>query len=437
MVLVIWKNPKSSLNRVCAALLACFAVWNFGFIFIHNLDTSKDAAKLFSNLSSIGWVSFSSFGLWFFLIFTEKKKILKLKIIYPLIFILPLLFIYKQWTNFLITDLSREPYGWSSIWSESIWHYLFYAYYLSFMVGGLHLILNFGKKTEELIKKKQAEIIFATALIALILGSLTDVVLPKLNIYTIPDVASVITLIWGAGLVYTIVRHKFLAITPAAAADDIISTMADSLILVDPNAKILAINRATENLVGYKKDELIGKPVAMIFAEDSIFKGLGLKRLIEEGTIYDYDMKYRTKKGENIPISFSGSAMRDKDRNLVGIIGIARDMREIKRLMEKEKEFAAAAALAETEKKRVAELEKTYRKLKETQDASLNIMEDLDRRRNELDATNEQLQQEISERKCLMSELKANLEELKRTQAQLVQSGKMSAVGELASGVGS
>lgn len=148
------------------------------------------------------------------------------------------------------------------------------------------------------------------------------------------------------------------------AADDIISTMADSLILVSPDAKILTVNQYTLDLLKYKKNELVGKPIATIFAEAeevSPFKETRMKKLMEEGYIRDYNMTYKTKSGEKIPISFSGSVMRDKGKNLIGIVGIARDMREIKRLMQKEKELETAAA----EKKRAAELERAYKELRE------------------------------------------------------------------------
>ena len=144
LVFLLWKDPKSLLNRVCAVLLACFAVWSFGLIFIYNSRTSKDTVMLFDNIASIGWISFSSFFLWFTLVFIEKKKILKSKIFYLFIFILPLLLIYKQWTGFLTVDYIKQPWGWGSVWADSIWAYLFYLYYLSFMVTGLYLILNFG-----------------------------------------------------------------------------------------------------------------------------------------------------------------------------------------------------------------------------------------------------------------------------------------------------
>lgn len=59
----------------------------------------------------------------------------------------------------------------------------------------------------------------------------------------------------------------------------------------------------------------------------------------------------------------------EKDASrILGIVGIARDMREIRRLMQKEKELALTVAVAEVERKRAAELAKAYKELESTQE---------------------------------------------------------------------
>ena len=332
LVFLLWKDPKSLLNRVCAALLACFVVWSFTLIFIYNPSASKDTVMLFDNVGSIGWISFASFFLWFALIFAEKKKILKTKIIYPFIFILSLLLIYKQWTGFLTVDYIKQPWGWESVWSDSIWAYLFYLYYLSFMVIGLYLTLNFRRKTEESLKKKQARIIFVTTLVSLFLSTLTDVILPELNISKIPPLSSlgnVITLIWAFGIVYAIAKYKLMVITPVAAAENIISTMADSLILLDREGNIVNVNKATLYLSGYGKDELEGKSVEIFFAEKD-FKSNLLDKAIKREIIRNYEFSFKTKTGDNIPVIFSSSAMMDEAGGMAGIVCIVKDITERK-----------------------------------------------------------------------------------------------------------
>lgn len=118
--------------------------------------------------------------------------------------------------------------------------------------------------------------------------------------------------------------------------ESIIANMIDTLIVVDPESIIKTVNQATEKLLGYEERELIGKPVEMLFAagreEDVVFKGKAQEVMIKEGSIHNYDMNYRAKNGDIIPVSFSGAVMKSKEGNVVGIVGIARDMREIKRL---------------------------------------------------------------------------------------------------------
>jgi len=333
IIVILIKDPKSWLNRSCAAFFACLALWSFAYIFIYNLNISKDTATLFGNISSIGWSSFASFFLWFCLLLTGQKKILKLKIFYLFIFILPLLFIYKQWTGFLIVDYSKVSYGWSMIMSESIWLYLYYIYYLSFTIGGLSLILNFKKKTKEPIKKRQAGIIFVTTLIPLILGTLTEVVLPELNIQTIPSLANVTTLIWAFGIAYAIAKYKFMVITSAVAAESIISTIADSLVLLDREGNIVSVNKATLDLSGYGKSELEGKSVEVLFREKD-FKNTLLDKAIKKKAIRNYELNFKTKTGDNIPVVFSSSTMMDEAGGMAGIVCIIKGITERKKTEE-------------------------------------------------------------------------------------------------------
>ncbi|OGD17195.1 hypothetical protein A2V47_06255 [Candidatus Atribacteria bacterium RBG_19FT_COMBO_35_14] len=329
LIFLLWKDPKSLLNRACAAFFASLALWSFAYIFVHNFNISKDTARLFDNISSIGWASFASFFLWFSLIFTEKKKILKTKIIYPLIFIPPLLFIYTQWEGLLTVDYIKRPWGWEAAWSGSILWYSYFIYYLSFTVIGLYLILNFRRKTKEPIKKKQAGIIFVATFITLILGTLTEVILSGLHIYSIPLLGDVNTLSWAFGIVFAIAKYKLMIITPAAAAENIISTMADSLILLDREGNIVNVNKATLYLSGYGNSELEGKSVEIFFREKDI-KNTLLNKAIKRESIRNYEFSFKTKTGENIPVIFSSSAMMDEAGGMAGIVCIVKDITERK-----------------------------------------------------------------------------------------------------------
>jgi len=232
----------------------------------------------------------------------------------------------------MVIDYVKMSYGWRNVWSESIWPYLFYLYYSLFFAIGFYLLLSFGRRTENPIKKRQAKILFVTIIISVFLGSLTNVLLPRLNIYTtIPEVANVTSLIWISGMVYAIAKYKFLIITPAMAADNIISTMSDSLILLDPKGNTVTANKAVLKLTGYQEDELEGEPARILFAEENIL----LDKIIKGEPFKNYELALKTKTGKNIPVLFSTSVLQDQIGNMAGIVCVARDITERKEMEEK------------------------------------------------------------------------------------------------------
>ncbi len=153
-------------------------------------------------------------------------------------------------------------------------------------------------------------------------------------------------------------RQKDELLVAKDYTDNILKSMVDTLIVVDPGCMIKTVNQATLNVLGYKENELDGKPASLIFDEE-IGTGM-LETLIREGSAENLDMHFKTKTGEIIPVSLSGSVMRDKKGNVTGAVAILRDMSEARNLMEKEKELAVAAASAGAEKKKAEEWESTF-----------------------------------------------------------------------------
>lgn len=109
--------------------------------------------------------------------------------------------------------------------------------------------------------------------------------------------------------------------------DNIIKSMLDTLIVVNPKRIITRVNKAVSDLLGYKEEELIGKSVDMIIpksTQEEIFNG--------SKNVKDIEMRYLTKDKREVPMSFSSSVMAEQGEP-IGIVCVAKDLSEIKNLI--------------------------------------------------------------------------------------------------------
>jgi PAS domain S-box-containing protein len=121
--------------------------------------------------------------------------------------------------------------------------------------------------------------------------------------------------------------------------DNILESMADTLIVVNSDGKIRTANRAALELLGCELSELFGHrfdEVASKYREETS-KGSIVDDLIREDSIINADMFYKTKAGDLIPVSFSSSVMGDINGSIQGIVCVATDITE-RKLAEQEKE---------------------------------------------------------------------------------------------------
>jgi PAS domain S-box-containing protein len=202
------------------------------------------------------------------------------------------------------------------------------------MIGGLYLIYKFSRTTDDPVKKKQAKIIIVTGMLAVFVGTISDVLLPEWNVYAFPNMANVFVLIWAFGIVYAIAKYKFLIISPASAAEHIISTMSESLMLLDSKGRIVRVNDTGLRLIEYKNDELVGKGLNVLFPTD-IKDYETFTTMIGEKSESKYELNIKTKSGGKIPVIFSISMLKSKLGETIGFVCVATDIAERKKFEQK------------------------------------------------------------------------------------------------------
>ena len=130
---------------------------------------------------------------------------------------------------------------------------------------------------------------------------------------------------------------------------EVIQDIPDSIILLDAESKIEEVNPATLELLGFKKEELVGKPFNLIC------RNFPQKEFAEKTLLRNCEAIYLKKNGEEIQVNLSISVKRDDTGNTKKIIYVARDIGEMKHIIE---ELTRAKD----------ELETSYKELEESKD---------------------------------------------------------------------
>lgn len=194
-----------------------------------------------------------------------------------------------------------------------------------------------------------------------------------------------------------------------------------AIYMLDPQGIVVSWNLGAERIKGYSADEIIGQHFSCFYPPADVEQGrpeFELQQAIVQGRFESEGERIR-KDGSRFWVNAVVTALRSRSGQLRGFTKVTRDITE----------------------------------RKEAEEALKQAFDDLDQRvqerTQELSQANQQLRQEIAEREQAETALRASeaqlkqkaqqlqdtLHELQQAQAQLVQSAKMSSLGQLVAGV--
>ena len=113
----------------------------------------------------------------------------------------------------------------------------------------------------------------------------------------------------------------------------IVETAGEGFLLMDENLRIVDVNNAYCNLLGYSREELIGKTPLDLATEE-------FKQFMETNSVSILAEEYReiegtviAKNGRQVPILIHGSTLRDDSDNVIGNMAFVTDMTEHKKAL--------------------------------------------------------------------------------------------------------
>ena len=196
-IFTLQSNYRAAINRVFFYLTLSIAIWSSGMA-LSTVAADAGNAEIFRRVSAIGWSTTYTIMLHFILIITDKASLLKKWWFYICLylpsFLSILAFAVPNRINPYPYNFHQTAYGWINVAHNNVWDWMFYVYYISTTLVGLFILYKWSKKSSDDITKKKSRTIFLSIIFALIIGTITDVVLSSM-FSKFPQMAPVIMLI--------------------------------------------------------------------------------------------------------------------------------------------------------------------------------------------------------------------------------------------------
>jgi PAS domain S-box-containing protein len=111
--------------------------------------------------------------------------------------------------------------------------------------------------------------------------------------------------------------------------ENLLENANDVIYTLDLDQRFTYVNNKVE-IWGYKKEDLIGRPYLSLMSRRH--RGKRLRATLDIGTKQAYEVEILTRMGEPRNVMVSVSPFKDNEGQIVGVLGIARDITEKKRL---------------------------------------------------------------------------------------------------------
>lgn len=335
-VYIVRLNPKSMLNRLAAGVNLSFAMWSFSYVFFYSAPTAE-SAMFWHRLSSLGWIMFCPVATHFFLILAHWNEKLRNRWQPWLIYILPLVLLAKSvFTDGTVVAEAVVQSEWNLGWTyvsnmASVWPYIYSGHVLVYFLIALSATHRWAVESGRMRFVKQAKTIIRLDAVMISIGFFTDVLLPGIGPY-LPPVYATFSLVWGLGFYYIIKALKLMSVGDVATSDLLLQTSMDPILLLDHDGIIRKHNLATEDLLKYSADQIIGRPLSDFFASLS-YNPVFVEQLMIDKVLRNIEIKLVDANGQYIFIRASFSLAENK---LDGVVGVVVNMHDITRLKQVE-----------------------------------------------------------------------------------------------------
>lgn len=317
------KDTRSSRNRIYFIIALLFAFWALVNSSMFLITDPVIAARTRRNMV-ISWGLIYSFIFHLVMILSgyyEKIKIRRQQwLFHPMVYLPGLVNIYLYYFNpYPPEALALTENGWiiKDFFIEGLlWNYYFYIYYVVFMVSAIIILIRWRIGAKRKAESMQANLLVVTFSIAMVLGSLLEIILPIMGYPIFYGITIYVALIPIAGIWYGMERYSLLSFDPTKLTTEMMSLMTDGMLILDDHGQIVLMNEGASHILGYRPEESLHIDA---LCEESILDNL------ESET-----MTLRRVDKEEVDVLVSTLPILDKVDEAYGMVMFFQDIRKLK-----------------------------------------------------------------------------------------------------------
>jgi PAS domain S-box-containing protein len=349
---VFFLNKKAKINRIFLVMMIFNSYWAF-CLFMMSQSPSL-AGAIFWQKTLCFWPFIVSLLVHFALVYTESN-ILKKALVYVALYFPALFFslIDLSEPNVISTTPILKFWGYQNTlpnnsiicWMDCIWA-------CSFAVLSVVLFVRYQKSVTDKIKEQQAKFVTLAFALPVFFAIITDAFFPFAKV-DFPGLGAISCSLTAFFVAYSMLKYNLFSFRPEIAAENVFSTMSDSVILVMLDGKIVSVNQAFLDLTGYNETDVRGKSINELLKASNTLNQENTAPKIENfrniREIKNYELSFNTKTGERRIGTVSCSSVSDSDGNDVGAAFVLHDVTErrvIEQKLLKAERFASIGELA-------------------------------------------------------------------------------------------
>jgi len=318
-VAILGRGARQPVDRLAAAMMLACAFWALCEILWSTASDPEIVLRLV-RLAALGWVPIGAIALHLFLEMTGNPVLQKRGVLFALHGTTAILVSIALFTPWVDVAAVKTSWGWGYEVGPAF--HVAYAYVSLTFFGGVAIGIRGFRHALIAAERRQAYVVLTGMLVCMTVASVTDGLMPALG-KQVPRLGVLAVTLFAATVAWGFQRYGYSLLAPGIFSSEILATLPDGVALLRLDGNIRFANRGIERLAGVEPGALESQPIAHLISE---MRGRTTEEISERECIL------RANDGESIPVAVSTSILCDKRENPIGLVLVARDLREVENL---------------------------------------------------------------------------------------------------------